>query len=76
MFFKDGEKRGQTGDEPFIAQASKMAMTLFEIPLNISNFKEPGDYTIEITVTDHIKNEKLTEEITFVIEEYPEGVDS
>ena len=68
-FFKDGEKRGQTEDGPFLAQAPLMALTVFDIPLNISRFKEPGDYTIEITVTDHIKNEKLTEEITFVIEE-------
>ncbi len=68
-FFKDGEKRGQTEDGPFLAQTPLMALTVFDIPLNISRFKEPGDYTIEITVTDHIKNEKLTEEITFVIEE-------
>jgi len=67
-FFKDGEKRGQTEDGPFIAQAPQMALTIFDIPLNVSSFKEPGDYTIEITVTDHIKNEKLTEEIAFVIE--------
>ena len=68
-FFKDGEKRGQTEDAPFTAQAPQFALTIFDIPLSVSNFKEPGNYTIEITVTDHIKNEKLTEEITFVIEE-------
>ena len=69
LFFKDGEKRGQTENTPFMVQTPNMALTIFDIPLNISNFKEPGDYTIEITVTDHIKNEKLMEEITFVIEE-------
>ena len=69
VFFKDGEKRGQTDDGPFIKQTSQMALTIFEIPLNISTFKEPGDYTMKVTVTDHIKNEKLTEEITFVIKE-------
>ena len=67
--FKDGEKRAQMKDTPFGAQASHMALTIFDIPLNISRFKEPGDYTIEITVTDHIKNENLTEKIAFVIEE-------
>ena len=68
-FFKDGEKRGQIEEKPFAAQVLQMALTTFDIPLNVSNFKEPGDYTIEITVTDHIKNEKLTETIAFVIEE-------
>ena len=68
LFFKDGEKRGQTADGPFMAQTPQIALTIFDIPLNVSNFKEPGDYTIEITVTDHVKNEKLTEEIAFVIE--------
>ena len=68
LFFKDGEKRGQTADGPFMAQTPSMALTIFDIPLKISSFKEPGDYTIEITVTDHVKNEKLTEEIAFVIE--------
>ena len=67
-FFKDGEKRGQTEESPFAAQASHMALTTFDIPLNIANFEQPGDYTIEITVTDHIKNEKLMETIEFVIE--------
>ncbi len=69
VFFKDGEKRGQTEDGPFAAQVPKMAFTTFDIPLNIPTFKEPGDYTMKVTVTDHIKNEKLTEEITFVIKE-------
>ena len=45
-----------------------MALTTFDIPLNVENFKQPGDYTLEITVTDHIKNEKITETIDFVIE--------
>jgi len=67
-FFKDGERRGQTADSPFAAQVPQMALTTFDIPLNIPNFKEPGDYTIEITVTDHIKNEKLTKTIDFAIE--------
>lgn len=67
-FFKDGEQRGQTEESPFAAQVPQMALTTFDIPLNIPNFKEPGDYTIEITVTDHIKNEKLTETIEFTIE--------
>ena len=67
-FFKDGVKQGQTEETPFAAQAPQMALTTFDITLNVSNFKELGDYTIEITVTDHIKNEKLTEEIAFVIE--------
>lgn len=68
-FFKDGEKRGQTEDGPFMAQAPHMALTIFDIPLNIPNFKEPGAYTIELTVTDHIKNETVKEEIEIVVEE-------
>jgi GWxTD domain-containing protein len=68
-FFKDGEKRGQTEDGPFMVQAPQMALTIFDVPLNIPNFKEPGDYTIEVTVTDHINNATVKEEIPIVIEE-------
>ena len=45
-----------------------MALTIFDIPLNVPNFKDPGNYRIEIVVTDHVKNEKVTEEIEFVVE--------
>ena len=55
-------------DVPFGVQTPRSAFTIFDIRLSASSFKEPGDYTLEITVTDHIKNEKLTEEIAFVIE--------
>ena len=67
-FFKDDEKRGQTEDAPFVAQAAQMALTIFDIPLNIPNFKEPGEYRIEIRVTDHVKNETVTEKIEIVVE--------
>lgn len=68
-FFKGDERRGQTEESPFMAQAPQMALTIFDVPLDIPNFEEPGEYRIEIAVTDHVNNETVTEEIEFVIEE-------
>lgn len=67
-FFKGDERRGQTEESPFMAQAPQMALTVFDIPLNIPNFEEPGEYKIEIAVTDHVKNETVTQDVEFVIE--------
>lgn len=41
-FFKDGQGRGQTKEEPFMLQNEDMALTIYQIPLNIPNFKEPS----------------------------------
>ncbi len=67
-FFREGQARGQTADEPFMFQTPEMALTIPEIPLNIKNFEEPGNYRIEIHVTDKIKGERLKKEVAFVIE--------
>ena len=67
-FFREGLGRGQTADEPFMLQTPEMALTIREIPLNIRNFEEPGNYRIEIHVTDKITGEKLKKVVEFVIE--------
>jgi GWxTD domain-containing protein len=67
-FFKGDEPRGQTEDAPFVAQAAQMALTIFDIPLSIPNFKDPGEYKITIVVTDHVKNQTAEEEIEIVVE--------
>lgn len=67
-FFKGEEARGQTEDAPFVAQAEQMALTIFDIPLNIPNFKDPGDYRIKIVVTDHVNNKTVEDEVEFVVE--------
>ena len=66
-FFKENQSRGQTKEEPFMLQSAEIALTIFDIPLNIPNFADPGDYTIQIKVTDHIKNVTLEEEIEIVV---------
>lgn len=67
-FFREGQARGQTGDEAFMLQADAMALTIFDIPLSIKNFSEPGNYTVELHVTDHVSGSTLKEEIAFVVE--------
>ena len=67
-FFQEDQLRGRTADEPFVAQSPEVARTIFDLPLNIPNFKEPGNYTLKIKVTDHTNQNVLTEEVDFVIE--------
>ncbi len=67
-FFKDGKPRGQTKEEPFMLQSAEVALTIFDIPLSIPNFKDPGVYRIEVHVIDKIKGERLKEEFQLVIE--------
>ena len=67
-YFKDGQSRGQTKEEPFMLQSPDMALTIFDIPLSLANFKDPGTYKLEVHVVDKVTNEMLKEEIEFVIE--------
>lgn len=67
-FFREGERRGATKDEPFMLQTNEMALTIFDIPLNLPNFQDPGNYKVEVKVTDHVTNKVLTEEIAFVMQ--------
>lgn len=64
VFLQDGEEKGQTPDEPFISVSEEAAITVFDMPL-IS--LEPGDYTFRIQVTDHVKNEVITQDIDFIL---------
>jgi GWxTD domain-containing protein len=66
-FFKGAERRGQTKDEPFMLQSPELSLTIFDIPLNLPNFKDPGEYKIEVKVTDHVNGKTITREIPFVI---------
>jgi GWxTD domain-containing protein len=67
MFSKDGQGRGSTKEEPFMLQTPEMALTIFDIPLNIANFKEPGSYKVTVKVTDKVTQKTLTQEIPFEI---------
>lgn len=67
-FYKDSERRGSTKDEPFMLQSPEMALTIFDIPLNIPNFKDPGNYRVEVKVTDHVSGKTVTKEIPFEIQ--------
>lgn len=67
-FFKGDERRGSTKDEPFMLQTPEMALTIFDIPLNLPNFKDPGDYRVELKVTDHVKQKTITKVIPFVMQ--------
>jgi GWxTD domain-containing protein len=68
-FSRDGQGRGATKDEPFMLQTPEMALTIFDIPLNIANFKEPGNYKVTVKVTDHVNQKSLTQEIPFQIQQ-------
>lgn len=67
-FFKGDERRGSTKEEPFMLQTPEMALTIFDIPLNLPNFKDPGDYRVEVKVIDHVKDKTITKNIPFVIQ--------
>ncbi len=66
--YREGKARGMTAEEPFMSQSPMAALTIVDVPLNIANFKEPGNYTLKIKVTDHTNQKVLTEEVDFVIE--------
>ncbi len=67
-FFREGKARGMTAETPFMAQSPLVALTIVDMPLNVANFKEPGQYTLKIKVKDHTNQQVLTEEVDFVIE--------
>ncbi len=67
-FSKEGQGRGATKEEPFMLQTPEMALTIFDIPLSIPNFKEPGNYKVTVKVTDKVTQKTLTEEIPFQIQ--------
>jgi hypothetical protein len=47
-FAREGVARGATKEEPFMLQTTEMALTIFDIPLSIANFKEPGNYKVTV----------------------------
>jgi GWxTD domain-containing protein len=67
VFFRDGEKKGQTGDSDLQANESQ-AVGNAEIPLSIPNFDEPGAWKMQVKVTDHILKKTLRTEVDFVID--------
>ncbi len=67
-FFKEGEARGATKEEPFMLQTPEMALTIFDIPLSIPNFKEPGNYKVTVKVTDQVTKKVVTHDIPFQIQ--------
>jgi GWxTD domain-containing protein len=66
-FFKEGQARGATKEEPFMLQTPEMALTIFDIPLSIANFKEPGNYKVTVKVTDQVTKKTVTQDIPFEV---------
>ncbi len=67
-FSKEGEARGATKEEPFMLQTAEMALTIFDIPLSIPNFKEPGNYKVTVKVIDKVTGKTITRDIPFQIQ--------
>jgi hypothetical protein len=67
-FSKDGAARGATKEQPFMLQTAEMALTIFDIPLSIPNFKEPGNYKVTVKVTDHVNQKSITQDIPFTVQ--------
>jgi GWxTD domain-containing protein len=65
IFYKDGARRGQTKDEPLQANETQ-GIGNAEIPLG--SF-EPGNYKVEIKVTDQISKKTVSKEIPFTLVE-------
>ncbi len=66
-FAREGAARGATKEEPFMLQTTEMALTIFDIPLSIANFKEPGNYKVTVKVTDQITKKTISQDIPFEI---------
>ena len=66
-FWKGDESRGQTKAEPVNLINENFAISPFGIPLSIPNFKDPGDYRIQIKLTDQNTGDTATESINFTI---------
>ena len=56
-------------------QSAEVALTIFDLPMNIPNFQEPGEYKLEVTVvdlevtvTDQTNQRIPTEEVAFEVE--------
>ena len=64
--FKDGQRRGQTAEDPLQADA-EMDQGVDYWELELSRY-DPGAYKIQIKITDHVLDEVLTKEIEFVLE--------
>jgi GWxTD domain-containing protein len=67
-FSKEGQGRGATKDEAFMLQTPEMALTIFDIPLSIPNFKEPGAYKVTVKITDHVNQKSITQDIPFTVQ--------
>jgi hypothetical protein len=67
-FSREGQARGATKEEPFMLQTAEMALTIFDIPLSIPNFKEPGNYKVTVKVTDQVTKKTVTQEIPFQVQ--------
>ena len=67
VFFRDGQKKGQTGDSELQANETQ-AVGNAEIPLSIPNFDEPGAWKMQVKVTDHILKKTLRTEVDFIID--------
>ena len=65
IFYKDGKRNGQTKEEPLLAEGNH-AVGNAEIPL--SSF-EPGNYRIEVKVTDRALNQVTIKDVEFVLKE-------
>ena len=66
-FYREGEKKGQTGAEPLPADANQSVGNA-EIPLSIPNFDEPGNWRMEVIVKDKVLSRTLTTNVEFVLE--------
>ena len=64
IFFREGEIRGHTPDEPFISAGQDFAATIFDIPLD--RF-EPGEYVLKVQVTDHVAGKATAKDISFTL---------
>lgn len=65
IFFRDGTRRGQTAEEPFMLAGEELAITVFQVPLE--SF-EPGSYRVQVKVTDHVAQRVVTKDIEFELE--------
>ncbi len=66
IFFKDGERKGATREQPLKANAEQAIVSTEIQFVQLKNFM-PGNYKLQIKVKDKILNKTLTEEVEFVL---------
>ena len=67
VFWRGEQRRGASAAEPVTNAAEDFAVVPFGFPLSIRNFEEPGDYRVEVKLTDNVTGKNITQDVHFTV---------